>query len=675
MLKKSFFLNNIFNRKFISFILLKRNNDYLIINNKKNNKKFYFLSNNYTFILFCFSYFFYHLSLEKCYEGESKCSKKVNWIKIKIIQECISCLISSILFILIALNKISKLHLIHFSFVFLTFYKYSHGIDFDDHGHYNFVGYFIIILFTIILLLLFIGLFYLRKKKIYLFIIFIIFILFILLYFIFVNKYIKCKDWAKGLNNTYIKNDIKEFGCQIKIPNECPYKIGKYFLDINKLKKINCKNSNKNAKKNLLRLSNSPYINSKTVRFGYPLMNKDPICLLDYKDEYKLREYFINNLVDMDNKTLNKILKENIPEIELDFSNNSYGKININVNYNKSLSKERKKLEKRVTPYSSNILILFIDSVSRAYSIRQLKKTLKFFEKFISYKGNYNKKFPSENFHSFQFFKYHSFKYYTAGNYPKIFYGDRIDKSNVLITKYLKKNGYVTCYSGDLCRKEPTITYHNLTLEEQYDHQCILCDPNKKHVYISKLNCLYGKNQAEYLYDYGNQFWRKYKDNRKFLIIITNDGHEGTLEKLKYLDVIVYKFLNNLFKENLLKDTSVFLLSDHGTSMPSLYYLYNFYKYEKHLPMLYLLINDRKNISYNQQYKYLNKNQQAFITGYDIYNTIGNLVYGNNYKSIKYKNKKKDTPKTNMGKSLFTNINQKNRTPKKYKEMVQYICE
>ncbi len=404
-------------------------------------------------------------------------------------------------------------------------------------------------------------------------------------------------------------------------------------------------------------------------------MNKDPICLLDYKDEYKLREYFINNLVDMDNKTLKEILKENIPEIELDFSKNSYGKININVNYNKSLSKERKKFEKRVTPYSSNILILFIDSVSRAYSIRQLKKTLKFFEKFISYKGNYNKKFPSENFHSFQFFKYHSFKYYTAGNYPKIFYGDTIDKSNVLITKYLKKNGYVTCYSGDLCRKEPTITYHNLTLEEQYDHQCILCDPNKKHVYITKLNCLYGKNQAEYLYDYGNQFWRKYKDNRKFLIIITNDGHEGTLEKLKYLDEIVYKFLNNLFEVNLLKDTSIFLLSDHGTSMPSLYYLYNFYKYEKHLPMLYLLINDRKNISYNQQYKYLNKNQQTFITGYDIYNTIGNLVYGNNYKSIKYKNKKKDTPKTKMGKSLFMNINQKNRTPKKYKEMVQYICE
>ena len=62
-------------------------------------------------------------------------------------------------------------------------------------------------------------------------------------------------------------------------------------------------------------------------------------------------------------------------------------------------------------------MILYFDSVARSTGIRQLKKTLKFFEEFMPYKGKFNKKYPSENFHSFQFFKYHSFYMYTHGNY------------------------------------------------------------------------------------------------------------------------------------------------------------------------------------------------------------------------------------------------------------------
>ena len=58
--------------------------------------------------------------------------------------------------------------------------------------------------------------------------------------------------------------------------------------------------------------------------------------------------------------------------------------MNINLYFNKNLSKQRKKLEMKSIPYSSNILVLFFDSVSRANSIRQLKKTLKFFEQFMS---------------------------------------------------------------------------------------------------------------------------------------------------------------------------------------------------------------------------------------------------------------------------------------------------
>ena len=63
-------------------------------------------------------------------------------------------------------------------------------------------------------------------------------------------------------------------------------------------------------------------------------------------------------------------------------------------------------------------MIIYLDSVSRANAIRQLKKTMNFFEKFISYKGGFHERYPTENFHTFQFFKYHSFKEHTRGNYP-----------------------------------------------------------------------------------------------------------------------------------------------------------------------------------------------------------------------------------------------------------------
>jgi hypothetical protein len=189
------------------------------------------------------------------------------------------------------------------------------------------------------------------------------------------------------------------------------------------------------------------------------------------------------------------------------------------------------------------------------------------------YKGAFHEKNPNEKFHSFQFFKYHSFLFHTAFNYPIIFYGRPRNNSIVLITKYLKETGYVTCYSGEFCDKDNTRTLHNLTNEEVYDHQFILCDPNKDHFSINTIRCLYQKQTIEHLYEYSNQFWRKYKDNRKFLSIVTNEGHEGTLEVLKYADNIIFTFLNKLFNDNLLKDSSIFLLSDHGVGMPSIYYM------------------------------------------------------------------------------------------------------
>ena len=245
----------------------------------------------------------------------------------------------------------------------------------------------------------------------------------------------------------------------------------------------------------------------------------------------------------------------------------------------------------------------------------------------------------------------------------------------MLITRYLKENGYVTNYCSDECKKDNTRTHHNLTKSEMYDHQMLLCDPNIVEMNKPTKKCLYGNINSYHLYEYGKQFWIKYKDNRKFSAMVTNDGHESSLEALKYSDDLLYNYLTSLYNENLLKDTSIIMLSDHGTTLPSVYFLNDFFQIEGRLPMLYMIINDRKNVSYNEQYYYLHKNQQTFITAYDIYNTIANILYGDEYIKIQNKTDDHDTPKSSLGQSLFTDIDQMQRSPKNYEDMNTHICK
>jgi hypothetical protein len=653
------------------------------LNLKKKNKKInffcIFLKNLIYLFLFFISYYLFYLSLEKCHEGIDMCCTKYFWIKKKIIEEVISCLIISLLIELMFYNIITKLNIFHILIVFCYLYKYSHGLDFDDHGYFNFSGLFILVFIILVCFLPFNIFLYLNKtyKKNIIFFIFALFTVLYSLYIISKNAFLNCDDWPKGLNSSYIYNDKSKYGCQIIFPYICPYKIGKYFQDITKIKKVKCENIKKNSRETFLKISKSLYLNKTFIRIGFPLTNKDPICFLDSSSYIYIKKYFSQNLVDMEKRQLlDTVFKDKIPEIQVDFSNNSGGDMIINLHFNNTLSQERKNKEINSDPYSKNIMMIYIDSVSRANSMRQLKKTLKFISNFISYKGAFNKNFPSENYHSFQFFKYHSFRHFTGGNYPLIYYGrTKYENNFFLITKYLKENGYITSYVSDFCSKDNIRTFHNLSEEEVYDHQFLMCDPNAGHFNLNTIRCLYGKSISDHLFEYSEQFWRKYKNNRKFLNIVSNDGHEGTLEVLKYIDDKIYNFLNNLYNTNLLKDSSIFLLSDHGVGMPSIYFFSDFYRIEINLPMLYIIICDRKKYSYEDQYKNIYENQQSFITAYDIYNTIGNIIYGEKYNYIKNKTLEKDTPKSKEGKSLFSEINKIIRHPRIYSNMSYNSCK
>ena len=66
-------------------------------------------------------------------------------------------------------------------------------------------------------------------------------------------------------------------------------------------------------------------------------------------------------------------------------------------------------------------------------------------------------------------------------------------------------------------------------------------------------------------------------------MLLTNFSLSSSIEILKYMDDVLYNYFNNLFEENFLKDTSVFLLSDHGTGITSIYLLDDFFQIENAL--------------------------------------------------------------------------------------------
>ena len=330
----------------------------------------------------------------------------MKWIYKKVFELILSCELISLLIATIIFNFTSKFHLIHLVSVFTLFYHYSHDFYFFDHGMYNF-GFFIILfilnLIVILFLKIIIWLFKIENKII---INKLILSIVLLLIYNFNLPNFTCDDWEKGLNNTSIDNDDEKYGCKIKYPEYCQYKVLSKYQDLTKILGIDCSHKYSNARKKFLKDSNSPYITKYTKKFGFPYTNKGFFGSNDLLDYKVLKQHVVNNLFDVDNNFNNF----SNPEIIVDFSKDPTGELIIDLKYNDSLSKERKKLENLNIPYSNNILVLFFDSVSRVASLKQLNKTLKFVESFMSYEGGYNDKYPDEKFHSFQFFKYHPFE-------------------------------------------------------------------------------------------------------------------------------------------------------------------------------------------------------------------------------------------------------------------------
>ena len=497
------------------------------------------------------------------------------------------------------------------------------------------------------------------------------------------NKYY-CKDWEKGLNGTYINNDENIYPCYINKPNKrCLIDIISPILDFNKIFHINCDNRKLNEKLTLIQHSNLNY-SKKINKIGFPITigEKGEIKGKQAMYSEELLNFVKNNLINIDEENKNPMNRRKKPEVYVDFSNGPYGKLKIEINYSKELSKNRLSLSQNID--SNNILFIFLDSISRVHFYRQFKKTSKFIKKFLTFKGFSTKDYPKQNYHGFEFIKYHSFLGPTLPNAIPMFSGVYYDKNNemVSIVKKMKEVGYITGNVQDICHKELMMIrkcekYSYIEFDHEYASPN--CDPNVykfgyglfdgENGIIRK--CLYGKESIEFSLEYGIKFWKAYKNNKKFLRIVNNYGHEYSGEKAKYSDEAMYNFLKHLYYSNQLTNTSVFIAGDHGFALLGVYKILNSndWEIEKSLPIFILLNPDKQNLSYEMEYSEILKNQQTLITPFDIYYTLREIILGNNYKQNLLKEQ------NNEGESLFKYINPKERNCSKYLQFENCQCK
>ena len=104
-------------------------------------------------------------------------------------------------------------------------------------------------------------------------------------------------------------------------------------------------------------------------------------------------------------------------------------------------------------------------------------------------------------------------------------------------------------------------------------------------------------------------------------------------------NLIVYKktsYKFNLYYSNELKNTIFFLAGDHDFALMGIYKLLNaeYWEIEQYFPIFIILFPDLRNISYNEQFSDIFKNQQNLITFFNIYYTIRHIIYGEKYKDL-----------------------------------------
>ena len=386
-------------------------------------------------------------------------------------------------------------------------------------------------------------------------------------------------------------------------------------------------------------------------------------------------------IIDMDDPNVPQSVKNNI-EITIDLQDSSFHKVSVDVKRNHTRVEEVKKIREQVlledkaqnkTRIDKDMLIIYLDNVSRTHFHRQMKNLTSWLTRMSE--GN------SSNYSVYEYFRYHAKAHWTNPNLISMYYGEQGELYNesTNVFKYYSDNGYITGMFADLCEAESVDFGPSYDLNQpfhRWDHFAgsISCDYNHDaptenysstdlEIILSKgrnapfRRCLYGKSMHEIEINYVKQFWDKYNDTRKVFRTVFQLNHETTGDLIKYSDNDFVELLSYMHKMGYLKDTIVMFVADHGPHfiigripiIPD-----DSRIQENFFPLLMMFVpNDIP----QENLRYLENNQQLFLTPHDIYGILKSVAVGQKSGSMSitdYSIMHEDLPK---GRDCHSNTN------------------
>ena len=302
----------------------------------------------------------------------------------------VSAFLVSLYFFYVFLTKKHFIHMAYIIPIYLIFFLTFQGTSNINHGGYNMMVFVLCLVgISLLMLLLFLVYYSFKNKTFIILTIFVIcFVSFIWL--ILFSNWIfnfSCESWDKGLNNTYPDNS-EEYPCIMKKPpkNTCyldafdnAFDFSVWFgytgCNIPKLRDTEFEEFIQFLPKSM----------RNRTRYGYPITARKTFPFQLTKVFGDFQQAIYNNIIDMDeyesgtNETLSALPK---PEMQVTFNKKTgRGKVEINIERNETLAKERKKIEEELKnedetgPYQ-NVLLLYLDGISRPNFFRKLKKHL-----------------------------------------------------------------------------------------------------------------------------------------------------------------------------------------------------------------------------------------------------------------------------------------------------------
>ena len=334
---------------------------------------------------------------------------------------------------------------------------------------------------------------------------------------------------------------------------------------------------------------------------------------------------------------------------------------NIEKNKKYNIKPEKTQLSSEINKMS-NVLVLYLDAVSRRHFIRKLPKTVQFLQEFSkrSCQSSLLNISKDAALHhrcgavSGPFFKYHSYAPFTGPNLEALFFGGTnleytfllpsngskvVMKSQTIpIWETYSKIGYTTTALTNMCEDWPS-TYMNKTFRVDTDFIAPFCEShyynpnvpfsNFQGPYSIRDRCLHGKKAYEHIFHYLKKYWKKYDSLNipRFVMATIMEGHEGTGEVIGNMDDDLVLFLQEFENLGYLNDTFVIFTSDHGLHMsPWVGMNLKQAVYETYLPLLLFILPERFRNHYKKQTTTLQENINSFVGPVDIYTTLLDIL-------------------------------------------------